>query len=121
MRNSQVRILSAFDNVSQSGGQFDVGQIVSASFQVLTGGVTASGTVQLQAYNGPVVGPRNLFVPPVGSWSNIPAASSVVASGVGPVIVIPNMCFSYLRAIYTLASGGSGTELITVDMNTLSI
>jgi len=118
MRNAQVLVLSGADTGNVTGTAFDVNQIVSASFTSVCGDATAAGTVKLQVSNDLVSnGTRNNFTPT--NWSDIPNATSTIASGVGPAIVIGNMCFSYIRAVYTRTSGGSTT--IQVLMNSLSI
>lgn len=118
MRNAQVLILSAPNTGSQTGSKFDVNQAVSASFTVIMGDSTATGTVKLQCSNDLVTdNDRGLFVP--ANWSDIPNATSTVTSGVGPAIVVPNMCFSYIRAVFTSTMAGSTT--VKVIMNYLSI
>ncbi len=117
MKCSQINILSGADTGSVTGLAIDVNQAVSASFQVVTGDVTAAGTVKLQMSNDLTNGQnRNIFVPT--NWSDIPSATSTVASGVGPAFVIANMAFSYIRAVYTRSGGGSTT--IAVNMNVIS-
>lgn len=117
MRNAQVTILNAVDTSSQTGAAVDVGQAVSASFVPSFGDVTAAGTVKIQCSNdAPNARYLDIFVPT--NWADIPNATSTVVAGVGPAIVIPNMCFSYIRAVYTRTSGGSTT--ILVNMNILS-
>lgn len=115
MRNSQVIVLSGDNSATITGSAYDVGQIISASFQVVNGDVSAEGTVKLQASNDPVVGPRSNFTPT--NWSDIPTATSTVASGVGPMIVLEVMNFSFIRAVYTRSSGGSTT--LKLQMNAL--
>lgn len=118
MRNAQVLILNGADTANATGSAIDVGQAVSASFVPVLGDLTANGTLKIQVSNDLVSnGQRNTFVPT--NWSDIPNATSAIASGVGPAIVIGNMAFSYIRAVYTRSSGGSTT--IQVLMNVLSI
>lgn len=116
MRNAQVVILSAVDTATVNGSAYDVGQVVSASFVPSFGDVTAAGTIKLQASNDNP-GTQLNFTP--SNWADVPNATSTVAAGVGPAIVVANMCFRYIRAVYTRTSGGSST--ITVTMNSLSI
>ncbi len=118
MRNTQVKILSGVDSGNVTGAAFDVGQVVSASFTPVCGDATAAGTVKIQCSNDLVVnGNRATFVPT--NWNDITNATSAITSGAGPAIVIGNMCFSYIRAVYTSSSGGSTT--IVVNMNVLSM
>jgi len=119
MRVANINILSAVNTGSATGSKIDVNQVVSASFTVVNGDATAAGTVKIQCSNEIVTNDdRAIFVPSAGSWVDIPNASSTIASGVGNAIVIPNMCFSYIRAVFTRSGGGSST--ITVNMNALS-
>lgn len=117
MRNAQIIILSGTDTASHTGSAFDVGQCISASFIPSFKDATATGTVKIQASNdAPPAGYLPIFVPT--NWADIPSATSAIASGVGPAIVIPSMCFRYVRAVYTSSSGGSSTFIVT--MNELS-
>lgn len=115
MRNSQVKILSAVDTSSQTGSSYFTGQLVSASFAPVFGDATAAGTLKIQCSNDVPTGAPQSFIPT--NWCDIPSATSTIASGVGPAIVIPNMCFGYIRAVYTRSGGGSST--IIVNMNQL--
>lgn len=118
MRNAQVQILSGADTGDITGSAIDVNQVVSASFVPVFADATAEGTVKLQASNDLVANnDRKTFTPT--NWSDIPNATSAVASGVGSAIVVANMCFSYIRAVYTRTGGGSTTG--KVYMNELSI
>jgi len=115
MRNSQPVILNAADTQTQTGSAIWVGQIVVASFIPVFGDSTATGTVKIQASNEAPVGPPVQYTPSNGSFADIPNATSTIASGVGPAIVIPAMCFAYVRAVFTYSSGGSST--VKVEMN----
>jgi hypothetical protein len=117
MRNSQIQILSGVDTATQTGGSYFSGQWVSASFCPAFADLTAAGTLKIQCSNDLANGDPYKFVP--ANWCDIPNASSVIASGAGPAILIPNMAFGYIRAIYTRTGGGSST--IAVNMNVLSI
>lgn len=118
MRNAQIQILNAADTTTQTGAAIDVNQVVSASFCPVFGDVTAAGTVKIQCSNDLTLGQaRRDFTPT--NWNDIPNATSTIASGVGPAIIINSMNFSYIRAVYTSASGGSST--VKVNMNVLSV
>lgn len=118
MRQVQVQILSGDDSGNITGSALDVNQIVSASFAPVCGDNTAAGTLKLQVSNDLVSNnSRQNFTPT--NWCDIPNATSTISAGVGPAIVIGNMCFSYIRAVYTRSSGGTTT--LKVNMNGLSI
>lgn len=116
MRNAQIRILSGASTASVTGAAFDVNQVVSASFTIITGDALTAGTVKLQCSNDIVANnQRATFVPT--NWSDIPNATSTVTAGVAPAIVVGNMAFSYIRAMFTQSGG---TTTIAVNMNSLS-
>lgn len=120
MRQINIPILAGDDSLgSVTGSKVDSGQLVSASFQSVFGDVTAVGVVKIQASNDPGA-ENNLaqnFTPT--NWSDIPNATSAIASGVGPMITIANMTYRWVRAVYTRTSGGSTT--VMVNMNALGI
>lgn len=119
MRNTNAIILSADNTASSNGSAIDANQMVSASFQVVNGDVSAAGTVKIQMSNDlDSNGNMSPFVPT--NWTDIASASIAVASGVAAnPIVISQMCFRWIRAVYTRTSGGSST--ISVKMNALGL
>lgn len=115
MRFLPVQILNAADTASAIGVAIDSNQAVSASFCPVFGDATATGTVKIQCSNDIPPGQyRQNFTPT--SWSDIPNATSTIAIGVGPAIVIPNMCFGYIRAVYTRTGGGSTTVIVNATL-----
>lgn len=123
MKNSSVTILSGPSTGNITGIAYNVGQIVSASFVPASGAdATIAGTVKLQCSNdnpnsigkGTQLG--TAFVPT--NWADIPNATSTIAAGAGPAIVVPNMCFFFIRAVFTRTGGTSSFQVI---MNQLSV
>lgn len=107
--------LSKSDGTTTNGSTLDTQLWVSASFQVFTGGTGDGGTVKIQMSNDPynannMAAPAN-FQPT--HWSDVPNATSTVASGVGPPILLANCSYRWLRAVYT-ASGGSDAVNVQV-------
>lgn len=119
MRQASIQILSAASNATQTGSAFQTKQAVSASFQCVGTNGDEAGTVKIQGSND-VITAGSLPGTPT-NWSDITDATSTLSSGAGPMIVIPNMCFAYVRAVYTRSSGGDAAKLINVQMNYLSI
>lgn len=122
MKNASVIILKQPNTASATGSAFNVGQIVSASFVPTMGDTAAAGTIKIQCSNdNPNVSGKGTqlgtpFIP--ANWADIPNATSSITAGVGSAIVIPNMCFYFIRAVYTSSIVGSSTVLLT--MNELS-
>ena len=108
-------VLSSADGSTKNGDTLDSQQWVTASFQIFTGGTGDSGTVKLQISND-VYNANNMAAPAnfqPTNWSDLPNATSSVASGVGPPITVANVAYRWMRAVYT-RSGGS--EAITIQM-----
>lgn len=119
MRNFNGNILSGDDSGSVTGGKIDTNQTVSASWLGYFGDATAAGTLKIQFSNDPCAfGNLAVDFTPT-NWADIPNASVSVSSGASVAIVIANMCFRWIRAVYTRSGGGSTT--VNVLMNSLSI
>jgi hypothetical protein len=120
MRQAQVLIFNASNVSSSNGSKIDVNQAVSASFQIINGDTDLAGTIKLQ-FSNQICEPqtdRFNFVPT--SWQDIPNTSVTITAGVpASAIVIPNMCFSYIRVVLTQTTPGSSTTQVL--MNYLSI
>ena len=119
MRNETVIILSASDASSQSGMQVDTNQILCASFQAVFGDATAVGTVKIQASNDIY---NSGYTPgsfAVTNWSDIPSASATITAGGIALIPKTDLCYRWIRAVYTSSSGGSST--VNITMNALGI
>lgn len=114
--SAPTQILNAVDTASDTGNSFWVGQAFAGSFVPVCGDITAAGTIQIQCSNDAPNGPPSKFTPT--NWANIPNATSTIVAGIGPAIVIPQMCFAYIRAVFTRTSGGTST--VIVNMNVLT-
>ena len=119
MRQVNVLALSGADTGSVNGSQIDSNQLVSASFQIVFGDVTAVGTFKLQMSNDVApnaVGP-NTFT--VTNWTDIPNQTAAITAGASAVLTISQTSYRWLRAVYTRSSGGSTTAI--VNMFALSV
>lgn len=112
MRNVPIQILSAVDTATITGAAIFSGQYISASFNAIFGDATAAGTIKIQASNESPVGDPKSYTPSATSWSDVPNATSTIASGAGPMIPTQNITFQYIRAVYTRTSGGSTTFVV---------
>lgn len=120
MRELNCTILGPIDDsVSQNGSQVDSNQLIAASFQAVFGDTSAAGTFVIQGSND--VAPLQYTSPTtfiVTNWTNIPNATATITGGASAMITIPTMCYRWVRAVYTSASGGTTT--VTVNMMALS-
>lgn len=118
MRNYPVRVLSGAGNVTTTGVAFFVGQAASASFTNTCATTGVAGVLKIQGSNESPVGDPKFYVPSSLSWNDITSATSTIAAGVGPAIVLQTMNFQYIRAVFT----GSGTSAaIAVDMSAFGV
>lgn len=122
MRNICAQIYSASDATSGNGSKIDANQLVSASFQVIISDADFAGSVKIQYSNDPTGTNSNRVNFTPTNWNDIPSASITITAG--PVlsagaIVIANMCYSYIRAVVTQTTQGTGTA--KVNMNALGI
>lgn len=116
MKVVTTTVLSAASNASANGSALDTNQAINISFQVVTTS-TAAGAVKIQASNdnSAAAGYRQPFTPT--HWSDIPNATATVVAGVAPMIVLSNVAFQYVRAVFTSSGGGDPDVLITVQAN----
>lgn len=117
MRNYPVQMLNAINTISQTGSAVFVGQEVQASFTAVNGDTAAGGTLKIQGSNEAPVGlPPNQYIPSNTSFCDIPNATSTIASGVGPAIVIPSLSFQYIRVIYTSTDAGNSKIIVNATL-----
>lgn len=119
MRNGTYLLVNQSNASNFNSAAWNCNQVVSASFAIVNSDSNAAGTVKLQVSNeqppgGQVAG---VFVPT--EWVDIPNATATVTAGVAPAIVIGNMCFQQVRAVWTNTTPGTGT--MKVRVNFLSI
>lgn len=115
MRNLNCQILSGADTGSVNGTAVDANQLISASFQIIFGDATATGTFKLQASNdipGTYYEPTP-FVPT--NWTDIPSATTAIALGASALISLATMNYRWVRAVYTSSSGGSTTVIVNIN------
>lgn len=120
MRNAVVTVLNAVDTGSANGAAIAANQIVSASFHVVFGDVTAVGIVRVQASND--FSPSGTLMPDsftVTNWVDVPSATVSPTAGGQYLITITQSAYQWLRVVWTRTSGGSTT--IVVNMNSLSV
>lgn len=119
MRNVPVQILSGDDSADITGAPVFVGQAVAASFIPVFADTSATGSVKIRGSNEIPVGDPGKYVPSAASFADVPNATSAIASGVGPAIVLTTMNFQYVRAVFT--HSGGGTTMGTVNMTALYV
>lgn len=110
------QVLNAANTGTQTGTIIlDTNQLINITFQTIMGDATAAGTVKIQGSNDNPApsGNRKPFTPT--NWSDIPNATSTIALGVGPLIVLQNVACQYMRVVYTRTSGGSTTVIVNAN------
>jgi len=108
MRQSQEVVLNAVDaSVNQTSAAVVTKQVFAVSAQgVFTG--TTVGVLKLQFSNditNPPIAPTN--------WSDIPSATIAVTAAGNFAIPKTELCYGFIRAVYT-ATSGAGTATVTL-------
>lgn len=113
MRFTNCQVLSGSDSASVSGIQIDANQLIAASFQAIFGDTSADGTLFVQASNDiDDISYQSSAGFTVTNWVNIPGATATVTNGVVSPITISNVCYRWMRVMYTSNSGGSTTVVV---------
>lgn len=117
MRYVNQKIIPSASNVSSLSGIIESSQMYQVSLQMVSTGSAAAGTLKLQASNdSPTSGApyvQGNFVPT--NWSDISGAT-VNSSGAATVLIpTQNICYSWLRAVYTSTATGSNTITAIAD------
>jgi hypothetical protein len=107
------------DSTSHNGSAFETQQVYSASFCPVFNDTSAAGTLKVQGSNDAPVGANTQFTPT--NWNDIPSATSTIASGAGPAIVVSTIPFQYIRVVYTANSGGSSGGTLQVNASFFSV
>lgn len=117
MRDAQIQLFEAqATNANAQSAAVPIQQIFKISGQVITSaGAGINGSLQLQVSNdqAPAGNMGNAYVPT--NWSNFGSAVTVNAAGV-QLIAAVDVCFRWLRAVFTDSSGGTSAATITVNI-----
>lgn len=116
MRTVNTKIIDAQANATLSSTHFDASMVYAISAIANFSDAAAAGTVKLQASND-FTDAGNLaadFTPTV--WVDIPSASAVVVAGASVVIPVPQMCYRWVRAVWT-RTAGAGTFSVKLNAN----
>jgi len=114
MRFANEALISGADaSANQTSEAFDSSYVMAGSVQAVATGVTAAGTLKVQASNDmPLPGraPTN--------WSDVTGLSVAVAAP--GVVLIPkfDVCYQWLRLVFT-QSGGANDGLITATIKSI--
>jgi hypothetical protein len=111
MRNLNVVNINAADaSVDQNGTVVSGAQLFALSMQAVSTG-SSTGTVKIQ-FSNDVVDPTNVPVPT--NWSDLTGQS--IAIGAAAVVSLPkfDVCYAWLRAVYTHNNGSAGTITVTL-------
>lgn len=114
MRNAPI-IQSAVNTSSQNLPAIYAAQLFGVSVLAIQGDGAAAGTVKLQASNdlGPAANLQGGFVP--SHWVDIPNTSQSVTSGGAVLVPYTQICYQWIRVVWTYSSGASST--ITAEIN----
>ena len=119
MKYSNYSPINARSNSTISSKAVDIQQVVKMSYQVVVGTGTINGSLQAQVSNDDTLqGDRNVAVPV--NWSNLGTATSLSTAGV-TLVTQQDMCYRYLRFVFTDSSGGTSTGNVSVQVMQLGV
>ena len=118
MRSDVIQVFNLLAaNANKNSSPIDVSQRIKISAQVIVPSGTITGSLQLQVSNDRAPGLNGFgFVPT--NWSNLGSAVALSTTGVN-LIAQQDMCYAWLRAVFTDSSGGTSTGKISVNLNVL--
>lgn len=112
MTQELIPVLSAANAaVTQTGAAILARNLMFASLQNVSTG-TAVGTMKLQFSNDIITTPA---LTPV-NWTDIPSATVAITAASVTGIPITNLCYQYIRVVYTFTSG---TGTISANLKTI--
>lgn len=122
MRQSFEKLIDAGDATVNplNSGKIDARQVYSLSLVMTSSAGANAGTVKLQGSDD-ICAFGNVaaaFTP--ATWVDIPSSlidgSGTVAAGATVTLVVKQLCYAWIRAVWTPAGGAAGT--ITAIVNT---
>lgn len=119
MKHLNINVLSGSNATNQTGPKIDAVELaLGASFHILIPDTTAVGTLIIQGSND-ICGTQYLpatFTPT--HWNSIPNATATITAGGSSFILLPQVSFRWMRAVWTQTTPGTST--INVNMFALS-
>lgn len=114
MKNTNYLLASGVANTAgaKNTDKVDCQQLFAASFIAVFTDNTAAGTLKVQGSNDPC-DYSNLaasFVPV--NWVDVPSASVVVASGATSTVMLTQIAYRWIRAVWTRSAGAGTLEIL---------
>ena len=109
MRSLQENYVVAGNSASSiNGPSINSGYMLAVSAQVIQTG-SSTGAVKFQASNDPVGVPGN-----PSNWTDISGATVTVGAAGSFLIPKFEICYQWIRAVYTATNGSAGTVTILI-------
>jgi hypothetical protein len=120
MRYSNYSPIKAIANTSITSIATEIQQVYKMSYQLVASTGTISGSLQAQVSNDDTMELSIGKTPTPTNWSNLGSPTTISSSG---NILVPeqDMCYRFLRFIYTDSSGGTGTSTLSVQVMQLGV
>lgn len=112
MRQEVVQAMIALDaSKDEASSAIDSRNIICVSVQVVTTG-TSTGTLKLQ-FSNDITNPS---IPPAApaNWIDIPSATVTIAAAGAVGIPITNVCYEFIRAVFTHTNAAAGTISVNI-------
>jgi hypothetical protein len=117
MRQAFTKIIDAGNAATSplNSAKIDARQVYALSAIITSSDGTNAGTLKLQGSND-ICAFGNMAIPDFTptNWADITSATVTVAAGAIGYIAITQVCFAWIRAVWT-PSAGAGTITVTVN------
>lgn len=124
MNQASIQAISAVGSATRTSAVIDARHLYRISGQVIVGaGAATAGSMQLQYSCDPIaaVNVTPAAITGVTNWSNFGTAVTVSGAATQSILFssIPfsDIGYTWIRAVYTDTSGGTGAGLVTVNLN----
>ncbi len=119
MKYSNYSPINAISSVTISSPAVDIQQVIKMSYQIVVGTGSIAGSVQAQVSNDDTLqGSRGVGSP--SNWSNLGASTALSTSGV-TLVPQQDLCYRYLRFVFTDTSSGTGTANLNIQVMQLGV
>lgn len=119
MKYSNYSAINRTANATVNSLAVDIQQVVKMSAQIVVGTGSIAGSVQAQVSNDDTLqGSRNVGTPT--NWSNLGSAVALSTTG-ATLVPQQDMCYRYLRFVFTDTSSGSGSANLNIQVMQLGV
>lgn len=120
MRYSNYSAINKLSNTTINSIATETQQVYKISYQLVVGTGTINGSLQAQVSNDDNSELSIGLTPTPTNWSNLGSPTALSSSGV-TLVPEQDMCYRFLRFVFTDSSGGTSTANLRVQVMQLGV